>query len=83
MGKDDPVTEEQCDNNLKDIYERVNKTDAKVSMIMGGVGVLVFLSTFMVGIVSFHINNRFTGLEKAFEKQDQRLVQFMTKEKKG
>lgn len=85
MGKDDPTTEEQCDDKMAKVYERMNALDLKVSGILGGVSVLVFLLTFIVGVVAFHINTRFSGVEKAIEKSveqtekvNERLIGYIT-----
>lgn len=79
MGEDSFITEKQCDSKISGVYEKMNAIDRKVATIMGGVAVLVFLSTFMVGMVSFHINTRFSGMEKTLEKVDTRLLDYVTK----
>lgn len=80
MSKDDHVTEGQCDEKLKDVYSRVNRVENNLSRIFGGIMVIAFVSTFVIGFVSFHINQRFSGVEKTLDKMDTRQVEYMSRQ---
>ena len=82
MGEKDHVTEEQCDVKLEKVYHRINALDRNLSKIFGGVAVVVFLSAFFVGAVSFFIDFRFSSLEKSFDKMDNRLIEYLSKQAK-
>lgn len=81
MGENDFVTEGQCDKKLEKVYGRINNIDRNLAKIFGGVAVVVFVSTFMIGVVSFSINQRFSGVEKAIDKMDNRLVEVLKQDK--
>lgn len=82
MGGSDFVTEEECDLKLEKVYKRINAIDRNLAKIFGGVAVVVFVSTFVVGLVSFHINQRFSGVEKTLDKMDTRLIDYISKQAK-
>ena len=80
MSGNDFVTEEQCDKKFGEIYKRINGIDLNVARIFGGVAVVVFVSTFVVTLVAFHLNLRFSGIEKSIEKMDTRLVKYISQQ---
>lgn len=71
------VTEGECDKKLEKVYKRMNAIENNVAKMFGGIAVVAFLSSFIVGFVSFHINQRFSGVEKAIEKMDNRIINYI------
>ena len=82
MGENDFVTEGQCDAKLEKVYNRMNKIDNNLAKIFGGIAVITFVSTMVVGLVGFHINQRFSGVEKTLDKMDTRLVDYISEQAK-
>ena len=82
MAEDDFVTEKQCDKKLEKVYERMNKIDNNLAKIFGGIAVITFVSTFVIGLVGFHINQRFSGVEKTLDKMGNRQIEYLSKQAK-
>lgn len=76
------VTEKHCNGKLEKVYARINTIDRNLAKVIGGIVVVAFVSTFFVGLVSFHINQRFSGVEKSIDKMDNRLVEYLSKQGK-
>ena len=82
MAENDFVTEGQCNDKIDKVYERMNKIDNNLAKIFGGIAVITFVSTFAIGAVSFHITQRFSGVEKTLDKMDNRLVEVISEHSK-
>lgn len=76
MGKDDQVTEEQCEDRISKVHTRIGTIDRAVAKIMGGVIVVSALISLFVGFVSYHVDYRFTNLEDSLEEINNNIKEF-------
>ena len=86
MGLGNSVTEEQCSSRLNEVFSkienvsrRVNTIDKSLAKVYGGIAVLAFVSTLFFSLVSFHINEKFSGIEGQIKTVDDRLIEVIKK----
>lgn len=67
------IPQELCEERTTKIHNRIDAVSTMVSRIIGGIIVVSFgLALFIYG-VSYHINYRFSNIDKILEKIEQKM----------
>lgn len=67
------VTQETCDNKNTKVHERIDDLSDKVNKIIGGIIVISVMSAMIIGTVTYHINYRFSSVEKTLDKIEKKI----------
>ena len=73
MGKEDAVTEEQCNERNSKVWERIDELSNSLSQIRGGITVAAFVIVLFICGVFYHINYRFSNVDETLKTIQQTL----------
>lgn len=62
------------EERISEVHKRVNAIDKSVSKIYGGVAVGAFVILLIGGILTHHVNFRFSNIEKTLEKIEAKVT---------
>jgi len=74
MGKEDKVTEEQCNERNTKVWERIDSISDKVSQIRGGIVVVAAVIGLFIAGVFYHMNYRFGNIETALKEINKKVT---------
>ena len=62
------------EERISKVHERVNAIDKSLARIYGGVAVGAFVLLAVAGMVIYHVNYRFSNIERSLEKIEQKVT---------